>query len=204
MASVTFPSAIGGDDSTVTDDSNVSTGLANGGHRTRFIPSLSQFVTCAQFVLTAVQTALASAQAAANSALNAPATNATSTTSLAIGTGSKTFTIQTGKAFSIGQTMVAASAANPNNQMVGVVTAHNSGTGSITINVSNVGGSGTFADWTLSLASSSGVQTVAGLNGAVTAPALKTALAITSADVTDFDTRMTQQQAFAIAFAIAL
>ena len=95
------------------------------------------------------QAGIATAQAA--SALNAPGTSATSTTSTLIGTGSKAITIQTAKAFSVGQTVVLASAANVANQMIGQITAHNSGTGSLTVNVSAVGGSGTYADWVVSL-----------------------------------------------------
>jgi hypothetical protein len=48
MASVTFPSALGGDGATYTDDSDPSTGLANGGHRTRFVPCLSGAVAMAE------------------------------------------------------------------------------------------------------------------------------------------------------------
>ena len=47
MTSVTFLASAGGDGSTVTDDSNSVTGLANGGHRTRFIPALTQTVAVA-------------------------------------------------------------------------------------------------------------------------------------------------------------
>jgi hypothetical protein len=48
MSSVTFPSTLGGDGLTYTDDSDPSTGLANGGHRTRFVPALSGAVAMAQ------------------------------------------------------------------------------------------------------------------------------------------------------------
>lgn len=44
MASVTFPPALGGDGSTVTDDDNPNTGLGNDGHRVRFVPALRQTV----------------------------------------------------------------------------------------------------------------------------------------------------------------
>ncbi|MFN3858105.1 MAG: hypothetical protein ACK4RV_10165 [Caulobacter sp.] len=147
MSSVTFPVDVGGDGSTFTDDDNPTTGLANYGYVTRLVPMLGQSVAVAEFTVEQAEAAAASAA----SALNAPGTNATSTTSLAIGTGTKAFTIQTGKAFSIGQVMVAASAADPSNQMTGIVTAHNSGTGALTLDVSDTNGSGTYADWTLSL-----------------------------------------------------
>lgn len=194
---VTFPTAVGGDGSTYTDDDNDTTGLAKGGHRARLVPMFIQAVAiCALAVTNA-----ASAAASAASALGAPGTNATSTTSLAIGSGSKVFTIQTGKLFSAGQYMVAASAADPTNQMVGLVTAHNSGTGALTLSIVSFSGSGTKTDWVLSLASQSGVQSLAGLQGAITASQAKTALAITTADVTDFQA---VSDARAIAFAIAL
>lgn len=52
MSSVTFPPSLGGDGSTVTDDANSSTGLANGGHRLRFVPSLAQVIACMNGALT--------------------------------------------------------------------------------------------------------------------------------------------------------
>ena len=49
---------------TYTDDSNAVTGLANGGHRTRFVPCLSDFLAEAatQITAAAAQVALATAQ----------------------------------------------------------------------------------------------------------------------------------------------
>ena len=47
MASVTFPPEVGGSGLTVTDDANPTTGLANNGHRARFVPALSQVVAVA-------------------------------------------------------------------------------------------------------------------------------------------------------------
>ena len=60
MASVTLNGV------TYTDDSNASTGMANGGHRTRFVPCLSNFLAEAaiQIALAADQVDLAAAQAA--------------------------------------------------------------------------------------------------------------------------------------------
>ena len=147
MSSAYFDSAVGGDGSTVTDDSDPTTGLDAGGHRTRFVPALAQVVAVAANTVTKAQEAAASAA----SALSAPGTNANSTTSVAIGTGSKSFTIETGKLYSIGQTLIAASKANPANSMTGIVTAHNNSTGALTLSVSQVSGSGTFADWTVSM-----------------------------------------------------
>jgi hypothetical protein len=154
MASVTFPAGVGGDGSTVTDDANPTTGLANGGHRTRFVPALSQMVAVAQNTVAQATSAASNATIAASSAAtatSAPGTSATSTTSTLIGTGSKTFTIQTGKLFQVGGWVIVASQATPANYMHGQVTAHNSGTGSLTVNVTSIGGSGTLTDWLISL-----------------------------------------------------
>lgn len=76
---------------------------------------------------------------------------ATSTTSLAVGTGSKSLTIEVGKSFQIGQSVRVASTASPTNYMDGQVTAHNNGTGALTVNVTATGGSGTIAAWTISI-----------------------------------------------------
>ncbi len=66
MSSVYFDPAVGGDGSTITDDSNPSTGLANGGHRTRYVPSLANIVSVGNFSLTKANAAAASAVAANN------------------------------------------------------------------------------------------------------------------------------------------
>lgn len=115
----------------------------------------STAATNASTATTQASNAAASAAAADASALtatNAPGTNATSTTSIAVGTGSKTITIQTGKSLVIGMMVMIASTATPTNYMHGQITAYNSGSGSLTVNVTTIGGSGTIASWTVSLA----------------------------------------------------
>lgn len=79
--------------------------------------------------------------------------NLTSTTSTLIGTGSKTFTVSTpstSSAFTVGTRVRVAYTTTPSNWMEGVITAF-SGT-SLTVNVDTVGGSGTYAAWTFSVA----------------------------------------------------
>lgn len=78
MSSAHFDSAVGGDGSTVSDDANPTTGLARGGHWTRFVPALAQIVAVAQWVLAKANqvsswaaNAAASATAAASSATSA-------------------------------------------------------------------------------------------------------------------------------------
>lgn len=104
----------------------------------------------------AAQVALATAQAvaaaaSASSAANAPGTSATSATSLTIGLGSKSLVIQTGKAYSVGQFLIVAYTTTPANYMQGQITSHNSSTGDLTLNVTSIGGSGTYAAWTVSM-----------------------------------------------------
>lgn len=53
--SVTFLESVGGDGSTVTGDANPTTGLANGGHRKRFVNALAQVVAVARYVVNTAQ-----------------------------------------------------------------------------------------------------------------------------------------------------
>jgi hypothetical protein len=69
--SVTFPINYGGDGSIVTDDSSPTTGLGNGGHRLRFIPSLSNMVAMVSYAVSQIATAVNYAAAAAASAASA-------------------------------------------------------------------------------------------------------------------------------------
>lgn len=94
-----------------------------------------------------------------------------STTSLAIGTGSKTFTASSGKSFRSGQFVTAASAAAPANYMFGQVTSY-SGT-TLIVNVTAVGGSGTLSDWNISVSGARGATGATG-PGDVNGPASST------------------------------
>lgn len=138
--SVTFPVNLGGDGSTVTDDDNASTGLGNGGHRTRFVPAMGQVVAVAN-VLTQ--------RLAANSD--------TSTSSVAIGTGNKTFVTAGFYEWAVGMWVTVTSAANPANFMFGQVTSWTTSTNTVIVDVDSVGGSGTLSDWTIALSAYSSV-----------------------------------------------
>jgi len=95
MATVYFDPAAGGDGSTVTDDSSPTTGLGSGGHRTRFVPCLSNVVavgnqavtkaaeaaTSASTATTKANTATTKASEASTSATNAAASAASAASS---------------------------------------------------------------------------------------------------------------------------
>ncbi len=95
---------------------------------------------------------------------------ATSTTSLTIGTGTQTLTIQAGKNFSVNQWVLIQESANAANQMLGQITSYGGTT--LVVNVAATGGSGTHADWTIVLtnsAAAAGYQPPTG-SGNVTGP----------------------------------
>lgn len=90
--------------------------------------------------------------------MNLNSLESTSTTSLAIGTGSKSATAQTGKSFYNGMWVIFASAANVANFMVGQVTSYNSGTGALVVTIHFKNGSGTYADWRISIAAARNLE----------------------------------------------
>lgn len=116
-----------------------------------FLSALPTFATEANALATEVNGYASNAATSAATAVNSPGTNATSTTSLAVGTGSKSLTIQTGKALVIGQWVTITNTANSANWMHGQVTSYTSGTGALVVNATAVGGSGTYAAWTIGL-----------------------------------------------------
>lgn len=92
---------------------------------------------------------------AVTTAMNNNSTTSTSTTSLAIASsGSKTFTVDTGKSYLPGQTVKAASTLDGTIWMQGDVTSYNPATGTLIITMNASQGSGTITAWTLTLATS--------------------------------------------------
>jgi hypothetical protein len=84
--------------------------------------------------------------------LNNIPTSATSVTSNNIGTGSKAFTIQTGKGLFPGQSLTIARTSAPANRMFAVVDTYDSATGALVVTSQAVEGSGTgVTDWTITL-----------------------------------------------------
>ncbi len=114
----------------------------------------------------AAANASAAAASAAAAALSAQTLFGTSATSVTIGTGSKSFTTQSGKQFGVGNWLLISDGSNPANFMHGYVTAYSST--SLTVEVTNVGGSGTIADWDIFVSGTRGAQGPAGSPGAGT------------------------------------
>lgn len=141
-----------------TSASNASTSATNAGN------SATAAAGSASSASTSATNASNSATQAQNYVLGL---SGTSTTSVAIGTGSKSFTANTGKLWSNGQFITLASNANSANYMHGTVTSYNSGSGALVVNVLDIGGSGTLNDWNIAITGTQGPQGVPGA-GSVT------------------------------------
>ncbi|KQW96982.1 hypothetical protein ASC94_09245 [Massilia sp. Root418] len=111
----------------------------------------------------ASSSASAAAASAASAAALAGAFVGTSASSISIGAGTKNFTTQAGELYTPGVFMTAVSAANNANWVFGQVLSY-VGT-ALSLNVTMTGGSGTFADWNLSLAGPQGATGPQGPQG---------------------------------------
>ncbi|MGF7178481.1 hypothetical protein [Azospirillum doebereinerae] len=104
-------------------------------------------------------------------AVGAAVVATSSTNSVAIGTGVKTLTVETGKGFVPGMWVVATDAANSANSLTGSVTSYNTGTGALVLSVPTGGttGSGTPTAWTVGLGGKLGPVGPAGNDGLMAA-----------------------------------
>lgn len=121
--------------------------------------------TSASGSASAASSSASAAEASAIAAGLAAPLRGTSTTNVLIGTGSKSFSTQAGKQFEEGTWLLITSDANEANYMHGRSTAY-AGT-NLTVSVTNIGGAGTLADWTIRV---SGTQGAIGATGATGAP----------------------------------
>lgn len=159
---------------TYTDDSHASTGLGNGGHRTRLVLMLSDAVAdlAAKQAAAAASAATASTQASnASSSASAAAASAaiaaaiaggfvgTSATSWTPSIGSQAFATQAGEQYTAGVWVTVVSAANGANNGYGQVISYTGTT--LTVDVQVASGSGAHTDWNISIA---GVRGPAGSN----------------------------------------
>lgn len=115
----------------------------------------ANFIAKADAFLAALSTFRTEANAVAE-AMNLGAVTANSATSLAIGAGSKSLTVDAAKSYVPGMTVKVAATADGTKWMLGDVTSYNSTTGALVVVVSVVQGSGTFAAWTVTQAAPGG------------------------------------------------
>lgn len=138
-------------------ESNASTSATNASNSaTAAASSASSASTSASNASTSASNAAASATAAASAAAGL---SGTSTSSIALGTGTLSGTTQAGKQFAVGQWIELTKDAS--NYAVGQLTAYNSSTGAFDLNVaasSQVVGSGTYTAWTLNITGKPGPQ----------------------------------------------
>lgn len=110
----------------------------------------AEYVTNWDNLLAALPTLVTEIDAAVV-AFNLNATNSTSTTSLLISVASKTLTVQASKSYVVGMTVTIAYTTDATQWMRGIVTAYDSGTGSLTVSVSYISSvTGTYTAWTIS------------------------------------------------------
>lgn len=116
-----------------------------------FLGALPDMVTEVNEALDDIDGSVAAAQSAAAAASASVGTTGTSTTSLTIGTGAKSLTIQTGKVFVAGQWVVISHSSNTANQMTARIDGYNSVTGVLDVTVAKASGSGTASSWVVGL-----------------------------------------------------
>ncbi len=134
-AAASSATSANGSAATATTEAGIATTQANNAATSASAASASQ----------------TAAAASAVSAVNAPGTSGTSTSSMTVGTGTQSFTTQTGKAWVQGQ-FVTLSSSTPANWMYGFISSYNSGTGAMVVVATTISGSGTFTAWTIGLA----------------------------------------------------
>jgi hypothetical protein len=164
MSTLTVPTSLGGTGTTYRSDDGANGMASDGGYGYTSQDLLFEMLG---EVITANQTAVT----ASAGATNAANVNGTSTSSVAVGTGSKSFTyVEANRTVVVGMYLQVASAADPANFMNGPVTAWDSGTKVVTILVptAGTGGSGTHADWVISLSGIPGVSGGVTLTGTET------------------------------------
>lgn len=94
----------------------------------------------------------------------APGFVATSTTSMSIGTGARTFTTQANLAYHPGTRVRLVSNASPSNFMEGVITEYSGSSMSVNSTLIGTGASGTVADWSIVIAGEPGLGDVLSTN----------------------------------------
>jgi hypothetical protein len=156
------------------DDGSQSRDMRFGGHQTWLLPMLqdtmAEVEAATDAAVSADSSAAAALQSETDAANYAASLNGTSTSANDIGTGSKTWTTQAGKQFGVGGYVQVIRQSDTTMWMIGQVTAYNTGTGSITVNVEDSNGSGNFSGWDIRVSGKRGAQGATGATGATSVP----------------------------------
>lgn len=168
MTQVIVPTTLGGSGIAYSDDGTGARDMRAGGHRQWLLPMVSEQIAAAQ---TAVN--------AAASTVGAASTQASSTTSLTIGTGTQSLTVEPAKNIIPGMPVRIASTATPANRMDGTVVSYTSGTGALVVSVDRVNGSGSESSWRVFL-TGAGIST-SDVTGGAGAAAITTATTLVAA-----------------------
>lgn len=140
------------------DDGSQSRDMRNGGYRNWLLPMMADAVVEIDQAKSAQTYANEAAISASQAANYAAGLQATSTTSLAVGAGSKSLSIQLNKQFSAGQFIMLNRISSPTTYMWGTVSSYNSSTGALAVNIVYFNGAGTFSDWQISVSGAQGAQ----------------------------------------------
>ena len=124
---------------------------------------LNWYFSVAADISDVVNYASAAQASAIQAALQAASLVATSTTSLLISLGSKSFVTQSNKQFAAGQFVLAVSNALTTNYMHGQIISYGGTPTTLVVNVLDFGGSGTYADWNISVSGSQGAVGPSGI-----------------------------------------
>lgn len=165
---------------------SAASGSASAAASSAASASSSAGTATTQAGIATTQAGIATTQATAASGY-AAALQGTSSTSVAIGSGSKSFTTQANRAFAVGMWLIAVGSGAPSNYMVGQVTAYNAGTGALTISVpsNGVAGSGTRTDWNIAMSGPPGPIGATGADGMSIVSTQRGTIALNSAATTN-------------------
>ena len=131
---------------TYSDDGTSARDMTNGGHRSWLLPMLGDTMSECGVAAASADAAIA---AAASASSVAAGWSGTSSSTVSVGTGSKSITIEPGRQFRAGTPVLLYVTATPGIRMSGVVTAYNSSTGVMSLDVQVAEGAGTHAAWTV-------------------------------------------------------
>lgn len=142
------------------------------GAAAQALAAANSATSAASSATAAAASAAQAASSASSAALSATAAagygaalTGTSGTSALIAVGVKNFTTTTGRQWSAGQFLNISSGANNLNLMHGQVVSYDQVLGALSMNITDIGGSGTFSDWQITVSGTQGTTGSTGIQG---------------------------------------